>query len=241
MEGRSAEGVVVTLGPARGQAEESELNGWLIDTHFAEVMASGVFNHAVRLVNPEATPGSVEGTANDIDAKTTKFLTVYETSRADVAAAWRENTARNADLREQGRITQISPHSSTSMVAAFKRVAAPHGSGARTTGILAVMMDFKDAAERQAFQPWYGDVHIPEILATGLYHTATRYQSDPLQPGHPEFMTLYETDREDVAATLKQFTKALRDLSQSPRKFDLTMRFWAPFEVLHSASGSGKR
>ncbi|MCH7553303.1 MAG: hypothetical protein IIC82_04835 [Chloroflexi bacterium] len=127
------------------------------------------------------------------------------------------------------------------MVAAFKRVAAPQGSGARTTGILAVMMDFKDAAERQAFQPWYGDVHIPEILATGFYHTATRYQSDPLQPSHPEFMTLYETDREDVTATLKQFTKALRDLTPSPRKFDLTMRFWAPFEVLHSASGSRKR
>ena len=118
MEGRSAEGVVVTLGPARGQAEESELNGWLIDTHFAEVMASGVFNHAVRLVNPEATAGSVEGTANDIDAKTTRFLTMYETSRDDVAAAWRENTARNADLRKQGRITQISPHSSTSHGAA---------------------------------------------------------------------------------------------------------------------------
>lgn len=223
-----SKGIVFILGNASEPDREDELNDWLVNSHFAEVLAPGRFVEATRLGNAAAAG----------DEGSPRFATIYETQRPDVAAAWKENMSENAERRKQGLITPLSPASSTPQIGAFRRVALHGERAASATGVFAVMIDVA-AADWPEFQVWYDEVHIPDILGTGLYHAAVRYENDgPLEDGEPQYLTLYLTDRDDPVAVQRQFEASLQDLRQAPRNFDLTMRFWGSFAVMDSVSRS---
>src|SRR5713101_4307403 len=55
-----------------------------------------------------------------------------------------------------------------------------------TRGILLVLSNCKDPAREAAFHRWYEDIHVADILQTGAFHTAYRYESldPPGDAGH---------------------------------------------------------
>lgn len=193
MQGRTPTGLAVVFGNCADPTKEAELNDWYVNMHIPDVTKPGIFPLCTRFENPKATGG----------AESPKFLAVYETTREDPGAAWAENRKHTAPLREQGR---ISPYMKSTLVAVFRRLGPTLGAPGKrqTTGILAVLADCKDPAREAEFNKWYDQVHVPDVLATGLYFAATRYVNTGFTPGQPKFFALYETDRPDPIAAGEQ-------------------------------------
>ncbi len=205
MERRLLPGIVFILGNPKDPGKAEELNDWVVRVHYPEVLAPGIVVRATRFENPQARG----------DAGSPRFLTIYQTHRADADAAWTEHTGHNARLREQGRITPVHPQSATTMLGVFRRIGDPSESAEdrATKGILAVLFDC-DGPDREQ---WYDEVHIPEALAAGPYHTVTRYENTGLNPGQPTLLTIYQTDWDDPVAAMQALAGPLERLHQRDR------------------------
>ena len=71
---------------------------------------------------------------------------------------------------------------------------------------------------------WYSDVHIPDILDTGLFHTAYRYESLDPQITGDKYLALYETDAGDLGKAGEELGKLRANWEQRGRLFDATER-----------------
>lgn len=224
MQGRTSTGIVCIFGNCADPAKEAELNDWYVDMHIPDVTRPGIFPLCTRFENAKAAGGD----------DSPKLLAIYETTRDDPAAAWAENRKHTAPLREQGR---ISPLMKSTMVGIFKNIGAPAGAqGAKkTTGILAVMLDCADPAREDEFNTWYNDIHVPDVLGTGCYHSATRYVNTGVTPDQPKYLAVYETDRADPLGALDELFGHLADMAKRGRNFDsITRRMIAGFALTYS-------
>jgi hypothetical protein len=72
--------------------------------------------------------------------------------------------------------------------------------GRYAKGMLAVLMNCAEPAREQAFNTWYNEVHVPDVIATGWVTSGLRYRnlSPELQPEEARYLALYETDRWDM-------------------------------------------
>ena len=66
------------------------------------------------------------------------------------------------------------------------------------TGLLMVWGDVPQDREED-FNRWYEEVHIPDILDAGGFHTAYRYESLDPAATKAKYLAIYETDNIDPA------------------------------------------
>ena len=223
MQGRSPKGVAVILGNCGIPGKEAELDKWYVEMHIPDVTKPGIFSIATRYENPAAKP------------EAPRYLAVYETDRDDPGAAWGENRKHTAPLREQGRIHAAMKASFVGIYKRHGKVGGKPGSR-KTTGILLVLTDCKDPAREAEFDKWYDDVHLGDIIDTGLYFAATRYVNTNFTPGQPKYLAIYETDKPDpIAASNELFSKEVPKLAKAGHlspviKVGLT----SPFKMTYS-------
>ena len=76
--------------------------------------------------------------------------------------------------------------------------------GNKPKGLLAVLSNCKDPAREAEFNKWYNEVHVPDILGTGAFKSASRWTAtwDYTWAGKPQtkYVALYETDRNALDA-----------------------------------------
>ncbi len=89
-----------------------------------------------------------------------------------------------------------------------------HSSTAETQSILLELCNCADATREQAFNDWYTNQRLPDMLSIGVFQSATRFVNTDWQPGHPKYLAIYGMDREDVGAD----HRALTTLSEGIRK-----------------------
>ena len=205
MEGRYPSGITFVMTNCPDPSKEDEYNYWFNHIHIPDVTAPGVFGHGTRYVNTSPKPG--EG----------QYLVTYETDWEDVAAAraaQSENSARN---RERGR-SYPNPH--VVLVGGFKRLGGEFSAANRPMrGILAVLVNCEDPAREEDFHRYYEDVHIPDILDSGLYHRAYRYESIDPQATGGKYLAIFETDH-DPGKAGDELRKLRGHWSEQGRSFD---------------------
>jgi len=76
-----------------------------------------------------------------------------------------------------------------------------------TTGVLVVLVSCDDPSKVDEMNQWYNETHIPDILATGCYFSATRYENTRTRDGDPTYVAIYETDWDDPAQAFKELRK----------------------------------
>ncbi len=83
--------------------------------------------------------------------------------------------------------------------------------GREHTGVLVIMNATKDPAKAAEWNDWYENVHMPEILATKVFSTASRFKAMPGAKtlGDSTNLALYETSRQDVAGAWDDLRTAL--------------------------------
>jgi hypothetical protein len=72
-------------------------------------------------------------------------------------------------------------------------------------GIMVVQARPSDPAREDEFNDWYGNTHLPEILAVPGFVAARRYKlHDPSGGGSPAYLAIYELDADDLSDPVKE-------------------------------------
>ena len=86
--------------------------------------------------------------------------------------------------------------------------------GRYPNGVLMVLANCTDASREEEFNDWFGNVYLTHVTASGTFHNATRYRNtdESLGPGEARYLTLLETDAEDLSASKEEYQKSVRGL-----------------------------
>ena len=195
MEGRYPKGILIALTNCTDPQQEADFNRWYDQMHLKDVVESGAVTHPLRFRNIQETLGPGEP----------RYLALYESDWEDQKAAY-EAIARNRDrLTQAGRMHPTLDSVLSAQYCGIGPEARSSRSEARVAGLLMVTCECKDPEQELDFNEWYNHVHLPEILDTGVFHTAYRYHL-VTPPGHPRYLALYETDLDPEEAA-REFDK----------------------------------
>jgi hypothetical protein len=186
MEGRYPNGLLLAITSCNDPSKTEEFNYWYNHGHVPYVTAPGVFRHAIRFANTDST--------SDVG----QYVATYETNLDDVTRAMPAYREARAKMRESE--DRSTPLMQSRTVGVFKRLGGEFSAANKPTlGILLVLSNCKDPAREEDFNRWYEEVHIPDILDAGGFHTAYRYESLDPAATKAKYMAIYETDNIDPA------------------------------------------
>ena len=207
MEGRYPHGLLLVLTNCTDPSQEEAFNAWYNHIHVPDVTAPGILRHALRFVNSD--PSSQAG----------QYVATYETTWEDVSKAMPAHREASVKLRERG--DRGTPYIQVVRSGVFKRLGGEFCAASRPTrGILLVLSNCKDPAREAEFNRWYEDIHVADILETGAFHTAYRYESLDPQATQAKYLALYETEQSDPAKAREALGKARADWEKRGRLSD---------------------
>jgi len=190
MQGRFPKGILFVLTNCKDPAQEADFNEWYNTVHLPDVVATGLVANPTRYRNLAPTP----------EPGMARYLAIYETDREDLREVLKGVGARMPDWQSAGR---IHPALEVVLATGYRwtgRAFRTQRTGAPVRGLLVVMTRCKDPAREEEFNRWYDEVHVPDILGTGLYHTAYRFTNATPRAGGGPYLALYETDRDPAEA-----------------------------------------
>lgn len=207
MERRYPNGLLLAITNCTDPSKTDEFNYWYNHMHVPDVTTPGIFRHAIRFANTD--PNSPAG----------QYVATYETTWEDVSKAMPAHRQASAKLRENG--DRGTPLIQPVTAGVFKRMGGEFSASVKPTlGILLVLSNCRDTAIQEEFNRWYEDVHIPDILDTGAFHTAYRYESLDPEATKAKYLAIYETDNVDPAKARDELGKVRADWQQRGRLFD---------------------
>lgn len=205
MDGREHKGAFVVMNSAADGEDAAAWGAWYIDVHMPEVLDPGIFTSGSRF---ERTGGRAPSDAT--------HMALYECPSADVEGAWGD--LRTA-LAASANPNAPRPASDVALMSTFRLLhASPHG-GKPTNSVLLVNVDYTDEATVGDFNEWYNTTHISEFLASGAYHTATRYEiCEPVEQ-YGRFLAVYESEYDPDEAD--RISRANAKMSPPPEALKL--------------------
>ena len=217
MDGRYPNGLLMVFTNLTDPARSDDFKFWYNHIHIPEVTEVGVFQHAIHFqnVNPDSPAGQYVATFEiDLD-DASQAMAVHGEAEAKLG-----NRESREDLRpyqDDGR----TPVTQGAGFGIFKRRGGEFvASNKPARGILVVLTNCKDEARHQEFNRWYEDIHIPDILGTGAYHAAYRYESVELSAINAQYLAVYETANPDLAAAQAEIARVRPDWQRRGRSFD---------------------
>ncbi len=104
----------------------------------------------------------------------------------------------------------------------------------------------KDLTKEVEWNEWYDKVHLPDVLAQGVFATATRFKDTnaELKPGETRYSAVYETSWPDVLAAQAELGNRLGKLGYPPerrRHPSMLSGMFAGYRTIHQVGeGRGK-
>ena len=205
MDGREHKGAFVVMNSAADGEDAAAWGAWYIDVHMPEVLELGIFTAGARF---ERTGGRAPSDAT--------HMALYECPGDDVEGAWGD---LRAALAKGANPNAPRPASDVALMSTFRLLhASPHG-GKPTNSVLLVNVDYADEATVDDFNQWYNATHISEFLASGAYHTATRYEiCEPVEQ-YGRFLAVYESELDPDEAD--RISRANAKMSPPPEALKL--------------------
>ena len=209
MEGRYPNGLLLALVSCSDASKTEEFSDWYSHMHVPDVTSPGIFRHAIRFAN------------TDPASEASQYVTTYETTFEDVSTAMPAHREARAKLKMTGdRGTPWMHKGSSANV--YKRLGGEFRAAIKPTlGIMLVLTNCKDANGENEFNRWYEDVHVADILDSGAFHTAYRYESLDPESSKSKYLAIYETDDIDPANSREKIRAVSADWRQRGRMSDL--------------------
>jgi hypothetical protein len=148
-------------------------------------------------------------------------VTIYEFRGTDIADQIAGLAPRSAELREKGRI-----HPTHSVIDAHAFVAhgayqdKPEPSDALRGHILAYVMS-NDPTREAEWDTWYDTEHVPDMMASGAFSAATRWERSPRLRYGANFVTLYDVAHESVDTAVELSAAVMPGLIAAGRKHEV--------------------
>ena len=177
-------------------AREPEYNEWYDGVHVPDILKTPGFVRARRFVNKEFRDGRG------------KYMAVYDLETDDVEQTMKVRLERRAEENRQGRGSINRPNLASSVWrdVLWKQtfeLRAPESSTSRTGKWLNMVEQNCDPLREAEYHDWYNNMHIPDILKTPSFVSATRYQIKEFRDGRGKYLALYELETDDIDATMK--------------------------------------
>lgn len=201
MEGRYPAGIRFVTANCTNPLQESAFNKWYDTVHLPDMVATGLVSHPTRYRNADPL------------LRDARYLAIYEVEREDLlekipreilerfTPQWMAHGRMHPALQVVSRLMWrcIGPTFTT-----------PKTGQAPITGLFAVQSHCADPAREEEFNGWYNAQHVPDILSTGLFHTAYRFEAVSPQPGQDRYLALYETDAPDPLLAVREIMETYR-------------------------------
>jgi hypothetical protein len=215
MEGRYPSFVRIGLNECADPARRQEFNDWYNRTHLNDVVASGWATHALRYQRADGTeePGD--------------HLAIYELVGSDLDAALAIMARAGQQWVQEGRI-----HPSLKSVGRGNwrstqgRFTTAKSAPGHASGIMMLQCRCRDANREADLARWYETTHIPDILETGLFHSAYRFDAASQEPGQGTSAVIYETDLDPADARRRLREEHSARLAAAGRMSDLLEITW---------------
>ena len=203
MDGRYSPGLLYCYTSCTDPSKDSEFNHWYNHMHVPDVTGHGAFIHGTRYKIIDPPPGHPA------------YLCTYENNWESVSQAW------DSRLEDAGRLTKLDRQSPVLMIdlaGPYKKIGGEFRAASRPVrGIMAVMVNCPDPSRDEEFNDWFNDVHIPDVLDTGLFHTAYRFEavepdrhvrrSDWGKATRAQYLIIYETDSDEPDKAASEVSK----------------------------------
>ena len=182
-------GILAVFTNCRDSQREGDFNRWYDGSYVRHLEESGAVARSSRYQNvTKANSGQA------------KYLAIHESNWSDQTSVYREITQTWDRLAADG---SIHPALELVLRAQYEWL-PPEFRGDRSNravqGLLVVLTDRRADVPDDEFNDWYANTHVPELLGTGMYHTANRYRLVASEPEAPEYAAIYETERDAAAA-----------------------------------------
>ena len=188
MEGRFPTGILLALTNCNDPSREDEFNQWYDEYHLPDLQSTGLLSNAARFVNADPRPGQPN------------YVAIYETFAEDIVKAREDFAELRAKIFAANRMTDLGDMAAWGIFQGIgsTSTASP---GRPVGGLLINSQNSKDPSRAQEFSDWYSTIHVPDVLGSGLYHSAYRYQND--EPGDVlgQFINIYETHLDPMEAS----------------------------------------
>ena len=211
MEGRFSNLLLYVLTDCIDPAREAEFNEWYNHTHFPDLIGSGLFHNAIRFSKAEGS----------LDPESPKYLAVYESDSDDPASLQGEVGKLVSGLREQGRGCDASQTKLGAMLQRLEGGFWTRRLDRKSNGLSIASTNCVDPGREGDFEDWYRGIHLPDVLSTGGFHTASLYTSVKQVDGLGKYVCMYETDLHTSQA-LEKFNARSEWFAQNNRRTDLS-------------------
>lgn len=89
--------------------------------------------------------------------------------------------------------------------------------------LLTVESNCADPSKEKEFNKWYDTVHLPDILETPGFISASRYVNTNPAEGQGKFLAMYEIETDDITRTLAEFDKVVNARAKEGHMSDLVI------------------
>jgi hypothetical protein len=193
MDGRHPEAIRLTLTNCTDRAHEAEFNKWYDTIHLPDILGSGLATQGSRFADADRESGNPS------------YLALYELPGTDLE---RINQAFADQVRRLHERSRMFPHFQIVRRSMWRRIGEHRESGqprAKTAGLFIIESTCTSSEREREFHEWYDRIHIPDLLATELFHTAHRFRGLAGQDGGT-YLAIYETSG-DALEAVKEFTR----------------------------------
>lgn len=190
MDGRFAKNLLYVLTSCKDPAQDAEFNDWYDGTHVPDVLASGLLRNPLRFARAAVSPEDQEP----------RYLATWESDGDAPAELLREVRELGQALLQQGR---VHPSLRLKHMGMLRRIDGGFWSrrdGQEVAGVMVVSSNCTDPAREDEFNDWYSNIHLPDILSTGAFHTDYRYEDIDPSEQVGKYWAIYETDIDPVRA-----------------------------------------
>jgi hypothetical protein len=191
---------------------EAEWETWLDDTHLPDLVGSrgGPWVATRWQLAQKPTPG--------MPGLGFSHVTIYEFAGPDFRVQVQRFAERELALRRAGRV-----HAAHAVMHAHAFVG--HGaycdkaepSDALRHHLIAYVQCNDPDRERE-WTEWYDREHVPDMLASGAFSAATRWERAPREAHTSNFVTLYDIASEDVQVAVEKSAAVMPGIVAAGRK-----------------------
>ncbi|MBI3743965.1 MAG: hypothetical protein HY261_06755 [Chloroflexi bacterium] len=180
MDARHHIGILFVMLSCQDAALERDWDRWYDEIHVPDVTGLGFFPKGTRF---RKASGSTPGDA--------RSLTVYETERTDPQKDYDDQSLVFAKIPTPRRMDH--PKTTFCYRAIFKLAVTLGKAPGKTRIAQIALSNCKDTTREAEFIRWYETKHIPEVLATGAFQSASRYIATKPGADEPHHLVIYES------------------------------------------------
>ncbi len=227
------QGLNITFAHCNDPAKAQSWSDWYDDVHLPDIIGTGAFWKATRweVLNPHPEAYPKTGFTH---------LNIGEIEGPDIQANLAKVIAMAPDFRARGRVHPnhfVVDMMAVKCVGKWSEKPVP---SEKTKGLFIVFSKCNVPENLDDWNEWYDTVHVPDMMETGGFHAASRWERLVPDGQRPNHVAIYEIQIDDLEQSVRNILDRIPDLEARGRlrpDHSGALRFIAKPAGKHGAAG----